>query len=269
MEEFVDRPFEYVKTSMKSASYKPSFCSTLLEDESIKGGDQFEFDLKWTANSMYSASLDTTITLVSNFILSMVLHPAAQKKAQEEIDAVVGQDLLPTFANRASLPYVESLYKEVLRWAVPVPLNLPHRLMEDDVYKDRYIPKGSLVFGNIWAMMRDETIYPDAASFRPERFMVPTTPEMERKMNPKNFVFGFGRRQCPGNHLVDSSVWLLIVSMLSTLDISKAVDDLGNTVEPTVNYNNAVFRMPDQFKCDIRPRSEKALSLISQSEFLA
>jgi len=77
MEEFVDRPFEYVKTSMvstslisviarayiyskqKSDSYKPSFCSTLLEDESIKAGDQFEFDLKWTANSMYSASLDT------------------------------------------------------------------------------------------------------------------------------------------------------------------------------------------------------------------
>jgi hypothetical protein len=49
-------------------------------------------------------------------------------------------------------------------------------------------------------------------------------------------------RQCPGNHLVDSSVWLLIVSMLATLDIHKAVDDLGNTVEPTVNYNNAVFR---------------------------
>ena len=43
-------------------------------------------------------------------------------------------------------------------------------------------------------MMRNETIYPDAATFLPERFMVPTTPEMERKMNPKNFVFGFGRR---------------------------------------------------------------------------
>jgi hypothetical protein len=44
------------------------------------------------------------------------------------------------------------------------------------------------------AMMRNETIYPDAASFRPEWFMVPTTPEMERKMNPKNSVFGFGRK---------------------------------------------------------------------------
>jgi len=269
MEEFVDRPFEYVKTSMKSASYKPSFCSTLLEDESLKGGDQLEFDLKWTANSMYAAGVDSTITLVSHFILCMVLHPAAQRKAQEEIDTVVGQDRLPTFAQRASLPYVESLFKEALRLSVPVPLGLPHRLMEDDVYKDMHIPKGSLVFGNLWAMTRNETIYPDADSFRPERFMVPTTPEMERKMNPKNLVFGFGRRNCPGKHLVDSSAWLLVVSMLATLDISKAVDDLGNTVEPTVNYDNAVFRLPSQFKCDIRPRSEKALSLISQSEFLA
>lgn len=52
----------------------------------------------------------------------------------------------------------------------------------------------------------------------------------------------FLTRQCPGNHLVDSSIWLLVVSMLATLDISKAVDDLGNTFEPTVNYNNSVFR---------------------------
>ena len=59
---------------------------------------------------------------------------------------------------------------------------------------------------------------------------------------PTSFIHHFLTRQCPGNHLVDSSVWLLIVSMLATLDISKALDDLGNTVEPTVNYNNAVFR---------------------------
>lgn len=57
-----------------------------------------------------------------------------------------------------------------------------------------------------------------------------------------SFIHSSLTRQCPGNHLVDSSVWLLVVSMLATLDISKAVDDLGNTVEPTVKYNNAVFR---------------------------
>ena len=35
----------------------------------------------------------------------MLFHPAAQRKAQQEIDAVVGQDRLPTFEDRASLPY--------------------------------------------------------------------------------------------------------------------------------------------------------------------
>jgi hypothetical protein len=34
---------------------------------------------------------------------------------------------------------------EVYRWGVPVPLNLPHRVTEDDVYNGQWIPKGSLV----------------------------------------------------------------------------------------------------------------------------
>ncbi|KAF8154735.1 cytochrome P450 [Crassisporium funariophilum] len=266
MEEFVDRPYEFVKNSMKSGTHKASFCSTLLEDTSIQSLDKFEFDLKWSANSMYSASIDTTITTVSHFILAMVLNPDAQRKAQQELDTVVGSGRLPTFADRASLPYVECLFKETLRWGVPVPLNLPHRLMEDDVYNGMHIPKGSLIFGNIWAMLRNETMYPDASAFKPERFMEPVSPEMERKRNPKNYVFGFGRRQCPGLNLVDSSVWLLIASMLATLDISKAVDEHGNTVEPVLEFENPIFRMPNQFKCDMRPRSAKALSLIRQSE---
>ena len=39
--------------------YKSSFCSTILEDDKSKANGEFEFDLKWTANSMYSASVDT------------------------------------------------------------------------------------------------------------------------------------------------------------------------------------------------------------------
>ncbi|KAG5643437.1 hypothetical protein DXG03_000945, partial [Asterophora parasitica] len=58
MEEFVDKPYEYMKNSIKSGTFKPSFCSTLLDDDS-KTSEEFEFDLKWTANSMYSASMDT------------------------------------------------------------------------------------------------------------------------------------------------------------------------------------------------------------------
>ena len=85
---------------------------------------EFEFDLKWTANSMYAASTDTVRTLfwktelftypllvvqvltcVSHFLLAMMAHPAVLAKAQKEIDTVVGSDRLPTLEDRPSLPY--------------------------------------------------------------------------------------------------------------------------------------------------------------------
>jgi cytochrome P450 len=43
--------------------------------------------------------------------------------------------------------------------------------MEDDFYDGRFIPKGSIVFANIWAMSRDANIFPDPDRFNPERFL--------------------------------------------------------------------------------------------------
>jgi cytochrome P450 len=54
----------------------------------------------------------------------MTLFPEAQKKAQAEIDAVIGPDRLPSFGDRDSLPYTEALAKEVLRWNAVVPTGL-------------------------------------------------------------------------------------------------------------------------------------------------
>lgn len=52
----------------------------------------------------------------------MTLFPEVQKRAKEEIDAVVGSDRLPSFADRPNLPYVEALVKEVFRWNPVAPL---------------------------------------------------------------------------------------------------------------------------------------------------
>lgn len=40
----------------------------------------------------------------------MMLHPEAQKRAQQELDTVVGSDRLPTIADRSSLPFGSFLY---------------------------------------------------------------------------------------------------------------------------------------------------------------
>ena len=52
----------------------------------------------------------------------MVLYPEVQRKAQAEIDAVVGSDRLPSWRDRDDLPYVDALCKELLRWLPVAPI---------------------------------------------------------------------------------------------------------------------------------------------------
>ena len=46
----------------------------------------------------------------------MILFPDVARRAQAEIDAVVGQDRLPSFSDRERLPYINALVLEVMRW---------------------------------------------------------------------------------------------------------------------------------------------------------
>ena len=52
----------------------------------------------------------------------MMIHPEVQKKAQQEIDRVIGADRLPTFSDREHLPYLECILKESLRWYPAAPM---------------------------------------------------------------------------------------------------------------------------------------------------
>ena len=76
----------------------------------------------------------------------MITHPDIQRKAQEELDEVIGRDRLPDLEDKESLPYVNALYKEVLRWHPVSPLGVAHRTIADDEYQWMWIPKGSIVF---------------------------------------------------------------------------------------------------------------------------
>ncbi|KAG8221648.1 cytochrome P450 [Butyriboletus roseoflavus] len=268
IDEFVNEPFKFVLDERRKGTAKASFVSTVLDGHHNKEKNldaQQNFDLRWTANSMYAGSTDTMVTTLTHFFLAMVQYPAVLKRAQAEIDAVIGQDRLPLFEDRESLPYCNAVFTESLRWSVPVPLSLPHRLMEDDVCDGALIPKGSLVFANIWSILRDENLFPDPHAFNPDRYLEPAADEAtERRRDPRTYVFGFGRRRCPGVHLVEASAWLLTVSMIATLDIGKAVDEHGVEVEPEVVYDNSILRLPNPFKLAVRSRSEAVLRSLTQ-----
>ena len=54
----------------------------------------------------------------------MVLNPDVQSRAQAEVDSVVGKDRLPEFDDLPSLPYVEAIIMELLRWHPVVPFGV-------------------------------------------------------------------------------------------------------------------------------------------------
>jgi cytochrome P450 len=80
----------------------------------------------------------------------MALNPRTMRKAQEELDKVVGNDRLPDFSDQVDLPYTSAILKEVLRWGCPVPIGAPKRVMVDDTYNGNLIPAGATIVENIW-----------------------------------------------------------------------------------------------------------------------
>lgn len=71
--------------------------------------------------------MSKTLSSVQSFFLAMALYPETQEKAQAEIDSVIGNSRLPTFHDRDSLPYVNALIKETMRWQNVNPTGEPSR----------------------------------------------------------------------------------------------------------------------------------------------
>jgi cytochrome P450 len=169
------------------------------------------------------------------FFLAMTTNPEIQRKAQEEIDNVVGHDRMPDFKDYESMPYLRALVREILRWRPVDPIGLQHQSTEDDIYEGYFIPKGTLVLFNVWAMNRDPELYgEDFDSFRPERFL-----DEEGKLKPTHpnskgeghFTYGFGRRICVGRHVANNTLFIDIANILWACTIEPARNHDGSLVE--------------------------------------
>ncbi|KAJ7741977.1 cytochrome P450, partial [Mycena maculata] len=182
-------PYDAVKEQMRKGVMNRSLIASFLEETPNPTQDEEEFMMFLMAD-LYGGGLHSMTSLMTSFFLAMVMNQSAQMKAQAEIDAVCNlHSRLPTFTDKSSLPYVEALVLEVLRWGAPIPLGIPHRFTTDEVYQGYTIPKGTHAFANIGAIVFDSSLYPEPELFRPERFLGPNP-----QLDPRKTVFGFGRR---------------------------------------------------------------------------
>ncbi|KAK0231788.1 cytochrome P450 [Armillaria nabsnona] len=254
-----DMAHDYVKHQMAVGNGSVSFTSKLLEDEPSA---EEETDIKFLAATLYGAGTDTTVAAVYAFFKAMVLFPDVQRKAQAEIDAIVGIDRLPRSDDRERLPYMNALVLEVSRWHTVAPLGVPHSTKEDEVESRYFIPKRTLILANIWKMLHDPTVYKQPFEFNPDRFI--RKKDTESEADPYGVAFGFGRRI-----LADSSIFIICAMVVATFNISKYTEN-GVVLEPDAGHTAGNIRRgshPTPFKCTIKARSEKALSLINGEGF--
>ncbi|KAF9227074.1 cytochrome P450 [Gyrodon lividus] len=253
--EAVTRPHQYVLEQMAAGTANPSFSSTLL-----RGGvtPKEEDIIMWTAINIYLGGSDTVVSAIYAFFLAMTIYPEVQKKAQAELDAVIGAERLPCLDDRDSLPYINAICKEVFRWHVVLPLAAAHLSTEDITVNGFVIPKGSHIIGNSWSILHDGTTYPNPEVFQPERFLGESP-----QPDPQNVCFGFGRRisLCPGLHLAEASLFISVAMSLAVLDISRHVED-GVEVVPKVDVTGGAISHPKPFKCRITSKSTKAEALL-------
>ncbi|ESK82987.1 cytochrome p450 [Moniliophthora roreri MCA 2997] len=245
---------------MQKQEIGSSFCSMLAEKQEQHGLDDVES--AWLAAINYLAGFETSESTFNWLTLAMIAFPEAQRKAQDELDRVIGRGRIPTLDDMDNLPYMRAVVKEVLRWRPASPMGVLHATLEDDIYEGYYIPKGCLVIPNVLAMNHDEETYgPKPNEFRPERFL---NEDGTLKSSPPDtkdeghYTFGFGHRICPGRHIANNAVFTFAI-LLWAMHLEPGKDSNRLSLEDEETGNSSRAR---KFSVSTKARFPEALEML-------
>ncbi|XP_023741032.2 cytochrome P450 81Q32 [Lactuca sativa] len=203
---------------------------------------------------LLAAGSDTSAGTMEWTMSLLLNHPEVLKKAQKEIDHVVGNDRLVDESDISNLPYLRCIINETLRLKPPGPLLVPHEASEDCVIGGFNIPGGTMVLVNQWAIHHDPKVWADPETYNPERFEGVEGTRDGFKLLP----FGYGRRSCPGEGLAVRVLGMTLGMMIQCFDWERISEEMVDMSEaPGLTMPKAV---PLVAKCKPRLQMENLLS---------
>ncbi|KAI0352616.1 CyP450 monooxygenase [Trametes cingulata] len=265
-----DVPFDEVKESIERGDVRACVAAEMLARSKIDRvpsqdqKDELEIFKNVCAVS-FEAGSDTSFAAVYAAFVALALNPEKQRKAQAELDAVVGPSRMPDCGDSDALVYVNAIVREVLRWHVIVPLGTAHRTIEDDEFHGYFIPGGTCVIANVWDVLHDPKAYEDPEEFRPERFLRDGKLDSTVR-DPTSFMFGFGRRICPGRYFASTTLFLTVACVLHTFDIELPLDENGERIHAEYKPTPGFLSYPEDIPLVIKPRSAEAVTLIRDTQ---
>jgi cytochrome P450 family 619 len=128
-----------------------------------------------------------------------------------------------------------------------------------------FIPASTTILINGWGIHHDEANFVDPSSFSPSRYsshdrLAAYYATSADYANRDHYVYGAGRRICPGVHLAERKLFLAVAKLLWAFDFKPAKDADGKEaevgVDPVKDYVEGVLLSPKPFGIEITPRSE-------------
>ncbi|XP_047118335.1 probable cytochrome P450 304a1 [Schistocerca piceifrons] len=238
MRDFIDRYLRDIKEKKKTGT------------DTVYSTDQLGvilFDTFLPASMVQS-------TVLSWALLYVARHPEAQRRAQLELDSVVGNSRLPNLNDRLHLPYTEAILRETMRMQTLLPIGIPHAATENTTLQGYSIPKGTVVVANLWSMHMDKSVWGDPENFRPERFL-----NSDGTLCTKDLTLSFSiagkclyvfpcKRVCPGETFARQNMFLMLATLLQNFSVR--ADGL-----PPLHCNNpGAIETPPAFWAQFEPR---------------
>ncbi|KAL3481005.1 cytochrome P450 [Aspergillus californicus] len=263
MNQLYGRYLDCVYARRRKGGSAGSFIDTVLDQNEKLGLTRHQ--LYFLGGVLMEGGSDTSSSIILAFIHAMTKWGGVLKKAQAEIDAVVGEERTPVWSDYDRLPCVAAVVKEAMRWRPAVPLAFPHAAAEDDWINGHFIPKGTAVIINGWGLHHDKDRFKDPEIFDPDHYKGQTALASElagaSDCNIRDhYGYGTGRRICPGIHVAERNLFLAMAKLIWAFEIEAGCDDKGEAIEPDFNpqtgYSEGFLVCAKDFSCRITPRSE-------------
>ncbi|KAI7893584.1 cytochrome P450 [Mucor mucedo] len=187
----------------------------MIESEELGEGGLNNEELKSTLCIFFLAGHDTTAGALSFAVHYLAQNQDIQQKAREEAIRILGDDkcdVLPTVEQTKEMTYINQIIKETLRINGPATRIIPRISTEDAEFSGLFIPKGTQVTVNIFAIQHSEKVWKDAHIFNPDRFE--DGGEASQVESMAWTPFGNGARQCIGMNFSMSEQRVMLAMLL-------------------------------------------------------
>lgn len=240
----------------------------------MRGADVDDRQLRDDLMTMLIAGHETTAAVLTWAVFLLAQNPSKMRKAQEEIDSVLGQGR-PTFECLKELVYIRLIVVEALR-LYPQPPLLIRRSLKPDVLPGGYqgekkgyeIPAGTDLFVSVYNLHRSPYYWDKPEEFEPERFLRSKSSEVEGwagfdpdrspgAMYPNEIIadfaflpFGGGPRKCVGDQfaLMESTVALAMLLQKFDVELKGSPESVELVTGATIHTKNGLW-------CKLRKRT--------------